>query len=73
MINYVSYNIIIYEGDFAFGKFEGYGKKYEKDGNYYIGQFMNNQKHGKGTGYSKDKKLYTKVNLDLINMREKEN
>ena len=41
-------NSIIYEGDYAFGLFEGNGKKYEKNGEYYIGQFINNQKFWKG-------------------------
>ena len=45
---------VIYEGDFVDGKFEGNGKLFNDDGSYYIGQFRNDLKHGKGIEYDKD-------------------
>ena len=39
---------IKYEDEFANDKFEGTGKFYYTNGNYYIGQFINGLKHGKG-------------------------
>ena len=39
---------IKYEGDFFIGKYEGKGKLYSESGKYYIGQFQNGQKNGKG-------------------------
>ena len=35
-----------YDGDFANGVFEGYGKFYAENGEYYIGQFKNSLRHG---------------------------
>ena len=42
---------IKYEGDFANGKREGKGKYITKDGEYYIGEWLNDLKHGKGILY----------------------
>ena len=47
-------NEIIYEGDFAYGKPNGYGKCYYENGNYYIGEFSNGIRNGKGTIYYKN-------------------
>ena len=55
---------IKYEGEFANDKFEGTGKFYYTDGNYYIGQFKNGLKHGKGIEYY--------VIMQMIKKKEKE-
>ena len=41
------------EGDWISNKIEGYGKYYWEDDKYYIGQFKNNLRHGKGIIYYK--------------------
>ena len=46
-ILYNKNNSIQYEGDFVKGKREGNGKIFYENGDYYIGQFFNNRKHGK--------------------------
>ena len=43
-----------YDGDFVNDKAEGKGKYIFENGDYYIGQFSNNNKHGEGIAYSKD-------------------
>ena len=43
----------MYEGDFVNDKREGNGKFIWKTGQYYIGQWKNNRKHGKGADYNK--------------------
>ena len=40
-------------GEYINGKREGYGKKYEPNGDYYIGQWKKGLMHGKGTIYNK--------------------
>ena len=50
-------NIMIYEGDFTYGKLNGNGKCVYENGNYYIGQFLNNLRNGKGTIYYKNNKI----------------
>ena len=40
-----------YEGDFVNDKQEGNGKSIWEDGNYYIGQWKNGLRNGKGTYY----------------------
>ena len=45
------YNNGIYEGEMKNNKFEGYGKYIWENGEYYIGQFVNNLRHGKGILY----------------------
>ena len=40
-----------------YGKFEGKGKFTFEDGEYYIGEFLNGNKNGKGTDYYKDNKV----------------
>ena len=45
---------IIYEGDFANGKLNGRGKCVYENGNYYIGQFSDGLRHGKGIIYYKN-------------------
>ena len=42
---------IKYECDFINGKFEGNGKRIFKNGEYYIGQWKNGLRHGKGKLY----------------------
>ena len=41
----------MYEGDFVNGKFEGYGKCIFKTDYYYVGQWKDGFRHGKGTLY----------------------
>ena len=41
----------IYEGDFFKNKIEGNGKYIYKSGYYYIGQFKNGERNGKGIQY----------------------
>ena len=47
-------NYLIYEGDFKEGKPNGIGKCVYDNGNYYIGEFLNGIKHGKGKIYYKN-------------------
>ena len=58
-------NNIKYEGDFVNDKYEGNGKYIWEDGEYYIGQFLNGLKHGKGTIYYKNKNIRYKG--DFVN------
>ena len=39
---------ILFVGDFNDDKVEGYGKLYYENGQYYIGQFANDKRYGKG-------------------------
>ena len=48
---YYSNGNIKYEGDWINDKKEGNGKYIWEDGNYYIGQFKNGLRNGKGTEY----------------------
>ena len=48
---------ILYEGEFINGKFEGNGKYIYDDGKYYIGQYKNGLREGKGIIYYKNGKL----------------
>jgi len=41
----------MYEGDFINGEIEGNGKYIFENGNYYIGQFKNDLRNGKGILY----------------------
>ena len=50
-IEYYSNGNIMFEGYFINGKFEGNGKYIFKDGSYYIGQWKNNLRNGKGIYY----------------------
>ena len=45
---------VVYEGDFISGLPNGFGKCFYETGNYYIGQFYNGVRHGKGTIYYKN-------------------
>ena len=45
---------IKYEGDFIEDKYEGNGKYTFKSGEYYIGEWKNNLRHGKGKFYHKN-------------------
>ena len=45
---------IRYDGEYVNGKFEGIGKYYYDDGNYYIGQWKNGLGNGEGVLYFKD-------------------
>ena len=42
----------MYDGDYVKGKFEGYGRFNYLNGEYYIGQWSQDQKHGKGILYN---------------------
>ena len=46
-----------YEGEIKDSKRDGYGKLILENGIYYIGQWKNDMKHGKGTLYKKDNSL----------------
>ena len=52
-IRYYPNGNIRYEGDFVVGKAKGQGKYTWENGNYYIGQWLNDKKHGKGKKYEK--------------------
>ena len=54
---YSNNNYIIYEGDFKEGKPNGIGKCVYDNGNYYIGEFLNGIRHGKGTIYYKNNNI----------------
>ena len=56
---------IKYEGDFINDKPEGNGKYYWENSEYYIGQFKNGFKHGKGIYYYKNGKI--RYEGDFIN------
>ncbi len=46
------YNVCVkYEGDFIKGKYNGKGNQFYSDLEFYIGQFKNNKKEGKGVIY----------------------
>ena len=44
-------------GDFMDGKFEGFGKQYLGNGEYYIGNFKNNKRNGHGILYNKEDQI----------------
>jgi len=44
----------MYEGDFINDKFEGNGKLIKENGEYYIGQFKNHLRNGKGIVFYKN-------------------
>ena len=47
-IEYYKNNNIKYDGDFVNDKYEGNGNYYYENGEYYIGQWFNGLKNGKG-------------------------
>ena len=47
-----------YTGKWVKGKRHGEGKKWYKDGSFYIGDFENNKRHGKGKLYFKNGDVY---------------
>ena len=53
-------NKLIYEGNFAFGKYNGIGKEIisEKDNFYYEGNYENGLMQGKGKLFFKNKVMY---------------
>ena len=53
-IEYYKDGNIKYEGDFVNDKREGKGKYIWEDGEYYIGEWLNDYMHGKGIEYYKD-------------------
>ena len=56
---------ITYEGEWVNDKHEGYGKFIYANGEYYIGEWKNALKHGKGTMYYSNKNI--KYEGDWIN------
>jgi hypothetical protein len=63
-ILYYKNGLIIYDGDFVNGKFEGTGKR-NWEGKYYIGQWLNGKRHGKGIMFDKnDNILYDGYYID---------
>ena len=64
-IKYNKNGIILYEGNFINGKFEGYGKYIREDGIKYIGQWKNGLSYGKGTMYYSNG--YVKYKGDWVN------
>ena len=59
------YNKDIYEGEFKNDKREGNGKYIWENGEYYIGQWLNGNKHGMGIIYYKDGNI--KYEGDFVN------
>ena len=53
----IKYGEYEYEGEIKDNKRDGYGKLILENGIYYIGQWKNDMKHGKGTLYKKDDSL----------------
>jgi hypothetical protein len=53
----IKYGEYVYEGEIKDNKRDGYGKLILENGIYYIGQWKNDMKHGKGTLYKKDNSL----------------
>ena len=47
MISFCGYIIFYYINDYR----DGYGKEIFENGEYYIGEYKNNLRHGKGTDY----------------------
>ena len=62
---YYKNNSIIYEGDIVENKLEGNGKYIYENGEYYIGQWLNGNKHGKGIKYYKNGSI--KYEGDFVN------
>ena len=48
---------IKYEGYFINDKYEGYGIRIYENNEYYIGEYLNGLRHGKGTEYYKNGKI----------------
>ena len=59
------YDKDIYYGEFKNGKREGYGKYIWENGEYYIGQWLNDKKHGKGILYNTNRNI--KYDGDFVN------
>ena len=59
------YDKDIYYGEFKNEKREGYGKYIWENGEYYIGQWLNDKKHGKGILYNKNRNI--KYDGDFVN------
>ena len=59
-MTYYSDGTINYEGDWIKGLPNGYGKYINQDGSYYIGQWKNSLKHGKGIIYNSKKEIEKK-------------
>ena len=57
-------NNISYEGDFINGDGEGNGKLIFPSGNYYIGEFHKNERHGKGIMFSSENKIIYDGNFE---------
>ena len=67
--DYYKNKTIMHEGEFIKDQLEGKGKYYDKDGSYYIGEFLHGLRHGKGTDYySKDK-----IIIDLLKKQGEKN
>ena len=48
----------VYEGEFNYGKMEGYGKKTFANGEKYEGEFREDMRHGEGKIYDAKKREY---------------
>ena len=53
-IEYYQNGNIKYSGDFVNDNYEGNGQFFDENGNYYIGQWLNNLPNGKGIEYYKN-------------------
>ena len=60
----------LYEGEWKNGKFEGHGKQYSANGEYYLGEFINFLPTGNGTIYDKNGRAIFKGNIDQDELKE---
>ena len=59
-----------YDGEFINDKFDGKGKYFCENGNYYIGSFSNGNKYGKGTLYNSNNEIKYQFDADKTERNE---
>ena len=62
-IEYYKNGTVKYEGEYINDKYEGKGKYFYENGDFYIGEFLDNMSHGKGIDYYKKTGNFILVNL----------